>query len=166
MISQKGKKQFFELIRCSTFMLLIFLNCKIVFGQSNSIVKNDSACGTFGYACGIDGTPPASMIKTLMLVNHNDKAKLVSWSQSDNAQNRIYGLVGLYFLKRNGITFSKEEDVVIQNNRNSEILVNYCQGCAFGRTGMLKNLLTNKKLKSYYNWYSMSRYKSLQIDSF
>jgi hypothetical protein len=143
------------------FLVTIFFS-QTVIGQGTKVNKSDSVCGTFGYACGIGGMPQPSMIATLRMVNAIDRSQILNLSQSDNPQNKAYGLVGLYFLKKNGIELSKDEEKIIDTIRKSETQIDYCQGCAFGRKGSMKFLFTKKKLNSYYAWYISSRYKDLK----
>jgi hypothetical protein len=120
-----------------------------------------SECGKFGVGCGVRGSPQPSIVKTCELVNKNDKEKLKQWCTSLSPQDRIHGVIGLYFLKSNGIALTSDEESLIKLNQNSDTLVEFCQGCTEGPFDTMKSLINSKALKYYYNWYKAYGYSRL-----
>ncbi|MGC4102146.1 hypothetical protein [Ferruginibacter sp.] len=104
------------------------------------------------------------MLQTIYLVNNNRKEQLLKWLLSNNRQNNIYGFVGLYFLHRNGSKLSKQEMKSMNTVKKSNYRINSCIGCSFGNRKMSK-LLSNKRLKSYYSWYTRSDKNTFFIET-
>lgn len=142
----------------SLFFILTLVTQLHMNGQRSD--STTLTCGMFGTSCGITGSPETSIKKTVSYVNTNDKGKLLKWLNSDSAQDNIHGFVGLYFMKRNGIKLTKEEEAKMKELRQSESIINYCRGCAFGLRAKLKDLLTYKNLNHYYQWYLLSGMKN------
>lgn len=120
-----------------------------------------SECGKFGIGCGVRGIPQPSIVKTCEMVNRNRKEELKLWCVSLSPQDRIHGVIGLYFLKLNGVTLTSDEEALIKLNQNSEVLVEFCQGCTEGPFDTMKSLINPKALKYYYNWYKTYGYSRL-----
>lgn len=108
----------------------------------------------FGYACGIGGSPQPYLLKTIRLVNNYDSITLRKYAASNNSQEKIHGLVGLYFLKENGVKLSDEDKTSIKMAQKSDEIIILCEGCFFGRQQKLKELITQKMLRRYYDWYT------------
>lgn len=142
----------------SLFLILLLLTQLHMTGQPTDSTK--LTCGIFGTSCGITGSPEPSIKMTVSYVNTNDKGELLKWLNSDSAQDNIHGVVGLYFMKRNSIKLTKEEEAKMKELRQSESIIIYCRGCAFGLRAKLKDLLTTKKLKNYYQWYLLTGMKN------
>src|SRR5579871_3980058 len=130
-------------------------------GLSQNLIQTipDTAFSTFGIGCGLRAKVPVSMLKTIRLVNSSNKTQLESWLELENPQSKIYGYIGLYFLEQNGLILSKDIKYKMKTVRKSSAIVDYCSGCAMGRKESIKNLLSSKKLKRYYDWYVRSNYK-------
>lgn len=124
----------------------------MIFGQNDS--SSDSTGGIFGLACSIDGAPEKTMLKTILLVNHSNKTQLLNWISSDNPQDKIHGYIGLYFMTRNGFRLSDAEKEQMKKVENLESYVEYCEGCDSGMKEKINLLLTKKRLKGYYSWYT------------
>ena len=133
--------------------LFLFFAIILVSGRSQIAFSPDSACGRFGIACGIAGSPEKSTITMISLVNNNDKTQLLNWLVSNNPQNKIHGLVGLYFIEKNGQKLSQEEKDKMKEAQNSHDIVDCCMGCAFGLKKDIVDLTTRRMLHMYYHWY-------------
>src|SRR6516225_5693592 len=112
--------------------VMLFSALAIESAHTQSISKTDSVCGIFGIACGYSATPEESTMKMIRLVNQNDKAQLLNWMNSNNPQNKIHGFVGLYFMKRNGYSLSKDEKGQVDAAKRSNPVIDYCSGCISG----------------------------------
>ena len=131
-------------------------------GQTQPVIKSDSLTHMFGYACGIGGSPMPFMLTTIKLVNSYDSIEIRKLAYSDNPQERIHGILALYFLKRNGSILTKSDKEIFEVSKKSDVSVNVCEGCAFGRKRTFRYLLSNKNLKAYYDWYDKSGWKNFR----
>jgi hypothetical protein len=130
--------------------MTFFIN-NLILGQTDS--SSDSTCGVFGIACSIDGAPEKSMLKTILLANHSNKTQLLKWISSDDPQDQIHGYIGLYLMMRNSFHLSNAEKKQMKKVENSEIYVEYCSGCDYGKKEKINVLLAKKRLKGFYSWY-------------
>lgn len=111
---------------------------------------------TYGTFCGIAGTPPDKCQKMLDLVNANNYNQLVSWLKSINPEIATYGCIGLEFLKKKGNNIEKTEIQRMTELSESEIQLNTCQGCIFGATEQIKDILKNKNINQIYRAFQQS----------
>ena len=111
---------------------------------------------TYGTFCGIAGTPPDKCQSMLDLVNANDYDQLVSWLKSINPEIATYGYIGLEFLKKKGIKIENTEFQRMTELSESEIQLNTCQGCIFGVTEQIKDVLKNKNINQIYRSFQQS----------
>ena len=51
---------------------------------------------------------------------------------------------------------------IFEVSKKSDVSVNVCEGCAFGRKRTFRYLLSNKNLKAYYDWYDKSGWKNFR----
>ena len=92
----------------------------------------------------------------LDLVNANDYDQLVSWLKSINPEIATYGYIGLEFLKKKGIKIENTEFQRMTELSESEIQLNTCQGCIFGVTEQIKDVLKNKNINQIYRSFQQS----------
>jgi len=124
--------------------------------------SKDSITQLFGYACGITGSPQPFTVKTIRYVNNVDSVKIRNLATSDNPQEKIHGLLGLYLLGQNGFILSTIDKELIKAAKVDSIEVEVCEGCYFGLRRSFKYLLDKKNLKSFYNWYKLAGWKNLK----
>ena len=111
---------------------------------------------TYGTFCGIAGTPPDKCQSMLDLVNANNYDQLASWLKSINPEIATYGYIGLEFLKKKGIKVENKEFQRMTKLSESEIQLNTCQGCIFGVTEKIKDVLKNKNINQIYRSFQKS----------
>ena len=106
----------------------------------------------FSYSCGIAGQTPELMLDCLTIIKNKDKGDLISLATSLAPTDRAYGVFGLYILSRTGNKLTESENKLIKLNQKSKAEASNCSGCLLG-TQPLNDLLDNKSLKRYYDWY-------------
>jgi hypothetical protein len=111
---------------------------------------------TYGIFCGIVGTPPDKCQSMLDLVNANNYDQLASWLKSINPEIATYGYIGLEFLKKKGIKVENKEFQRMTKLSESEIQLNTCQGCFFGVTEKIKDVLKSKNINQIYRSFQQS----------
>lgn len=104
----------------------------------------------YGMFCGIAGIPPGKCKAMLQLVKEKKYESLVVWLNSYSPEIATYGYIGLDFLSRNGKDIAPKELKRMKELRNSEIQLNTCQGCIYGVTEKIKDVLTKKNLDEEY----------------
>lgn len=126
-------------------------NPPLVERLENQAFKNtDFEIYTFGTFCGFAGTPPFTCIDMLELVKSKNHKKLTEWLYSINPELSVYGYIGLNFLKRRGIKIQKNELDRMNQLEQSEIQLNTCQGCLYGVTERIKDVLEKENLDGMY----------------
>ncbi|KOY87685.1 hypothetical protein AD998_17500 [bacterium 336/3] len=105
---------------------------------------------TYGTLCGIGGTPPEKCQMMLTLVEENKYNELATWLHSINPEIATYGYIGLDFLKRKGKEISLPELKRMTELSKSQIQLNTCQGCYFGVTEKISDILKEKNLNTIY----------------
>lgn len=111
---------------------------------------------TYGTFCGISGAPPDKCQMMLTLVRENKYNELAKWLYSLNPEIATYGYIGLDFLKRNGKDILLPELKRMNELSKSQIQLNTCQGCYFGITEKISDVLKEKNLKSIYKSFQQS----------
>jgi len=111
---------------------------------------------TYGTFCGIAGTPPDKCQSMLDLVNSKNYDQLASWLKSINPEIATYGYIGLEFLKKKGIKIDNTEFQRMTELSESEIQLNTCQGCIFGVTEQIKDVLKNKNINQIFRSFQQS----------
>jgi hypothetical protein len=124
--------------------------------ENPELEKTDFDVYTYGTFCGISGTPPDKCQEMLELVNDNNYNQLASWLKSINPEIATYGYIGLEFLKKKNIEIEKAEGERMTELSKSDIQLNTCQGCIFGVTEKVKDVLTNKNLNQIYRSFEQS----------
>lgn len=124
--------------------------------ENSDFEKADFDVYTYGTFCGIAGTPPDKCQKMLDLVNANNYDQLASWLKSINPEIATYGYIGLEFLKKKGNNIKKTELQRMTELSESEIQLNTCQGCIFGVTEQMKDVLKNKNINQIYRTFQQS----------
>jgi hypothetical protein len=141
------------------FFLIIVFSFLWVSAYTQTSPDADSTGGIFGIACSIVGAPQKGMMRTCRLANNANRSELHKLIQSDNVQNKIHGYIGLYFMQRNGYELTEDEKKMMAYVKLIEAEVEYCEGCIFGLREKLNKLITPKRLKNYYSWYSNFGYR-------
>lgn len=118
--------------------------------------KVDFDVYTYGTFCGIAGTPPDKCQSMLDLVNANNYEQLASWLKSINPEIATYGYIGLEFLKKKGKKIEQLELQRMTELSESEIQLNTCQGCIYGVTEQIKDVLNNKNINQIYHSFQQS----------
>lgn len=110
----------------------------------------------YGVFCGFIGSPPPQCEVMIELVNNNDYYDLSRWLNSMNPEIATYGYIGLDFLRRKGKDIKPIELSKMLELSTSNIQLNTCQGCLFGVTETIKEVLTEKNLKGSYSAFKQS----------
>ena len=124
--------------------------------EKSEFGKKELDVFTYGTFCGIGGTPPDKCQEMLGLVRENNYQKLSDWLQSINPEIATYGFIGLDFLNRKGMEILPTELGKMEQLRESEIQLNTCQGCYFGVTEKICDVLTKKNLKRTFQAFEQS----------
>ncbi len=111
---------------------------------------------TFGTFCGIAGTPPIKCQEMLDLINRNDSSELAKWLQSLNPEIATYGYIGLQYLVQYEIDIPEFWFTRMRILNKSETQLNTCQGCIFGVTERISDVLKEKNLKQIYRSFKES----------
>lgn len=110
----------------------------------------------YGTFCGVGGTPPDKCQEMLSLVGENNYEQLSNWLKSDNPEIATYGYIGIDFLNQKRMDILPTEAEKMEQLRKSEIQLNTCQGCYFGVTEKISDVLTKKNLKQIYRSFEQS----------
>jgi hypothetical protein len=124
--------------------------------ENSELEKINFDIYTYGTFCGIAGTPPDKCQSMLDLVNANNYEQLTSWLKSLNPEIATYGYIGIEFLKKKGIKIENTEFRKMTELSESEIQLNTCQGCIFGVTEQIKDVLKNKNINQIYRSFQKS----------
>lgn len=111
---------------------------------------------TYGTFCGVGGTPPDKCQEMLSLVRENNYQQLANWLRSINPEIATYGYIGIDFLNQKGMDILPTETEKMEQLRKSEIQLNTCQGCYFGVTEKISDVLTKKNLKQIYRSFEQN----------
>ncbi|GEM_PF-1533246 len=111
---------------------------------------------TYGTFCGIMGAPPDKCQMMLTLVREKNYNELAKWLYSINPEISTYGYIGLDFLKRKGKDISLTELKRMNELSKSQIQLNTCQGCYFGVTEKINDVLNEKNLKTIYKSFQQT----------
>lgn len=111
-------------------------------------------CGIYGSGCGYMPLTPESMDSTIRTVIKEDRHKLIRLATSISANDRAYGVTGLYLLKRKGAILSEYETFLITANQMSESDVVNCTGCRYGYE-KLNELIKDTNLENVYKSFEI-----------
>jgi hypothetical protein len=90
---------------------------------------NDS--NVYGSACSIVGQKPEMREVNDVLVENKDVQLLTRWLRSTNAEKQVYGVDGLYQLKKKGYKLTAEQLRLIDIIKNKKGNLNICRGCIY-----------------------------------
>ncbi|MCL7752361.1 hypothetical protein [Polaribacter sp. Z022] len=110
----------------------------------------------YGTFCGFAGMPPTESQTMIDLVNKGKYYKLARRLNSMNPEIATYGYIGLYFLRKKRIEVKPPELSKMAELKNSNIQLITCQGCIFGVTETIKDVLSEDNLKVIYSAYRES----------
>ena len=131
-------------------------NDSILLERNDNLFDADFDVYTYGTFCGIVGTPPDKCKEMLNLVKENNYKKLAEWLKSINPELATYGYIGLNFLERKGIKLQPMELKRMKELGKLNIQLNTCQGCFFGVTEKMSNVLSKNNLTQIYNQFKQS----------
>jgi len=124
--------------------------------ENPELEKTDLDVYTYGAFCGIAGTPPEKCQEMLELVRKKNYKELANWLKSINPEIATYGYIGLDFLTNNGNEIAQTELERMNKLNKSEIQLNTCQGCIYGVTEKMKDIVTEKNIKQIYRSFEQS----------
>ena len=124
--------------------------------ENPKLEKTDFSVYTYGTFCGITGTPPDKCQQMLDLVNKKDFNELAKWLQSLNPEVATYGYVGLKYLVQYEIDIPESWFTRMRELNKSEIQLNTCDGCIYGVTEKISDVLKEKNLKQIYRSFKES----------
>lgn len=110
----------------------------------------------YGTFCGLVGTPPSESQTMIDLVNEREYYKLARRLNSMNPEIATYGYIGLDFLRKKGMEIKPPELSKMKELSQSNIQLNTCQGCVFGVTETIEDVLSADNLKVIYSAYRES----------
>ncbi|XLS28039.1 hypothetical protein ACJD0Z_12610 [Flavobacteriaceae bacterium M23B6Z8] len=118
--------------------------------ENSNFEKTDFDIYTYGTFCGIAGSPPDKCQQMLNLVNEKDFKELAKWMQSLNPEIATYGYIGLQYLFQNEIDIPESWFTRMSKLNKSEVQLNTCEGCIYGVTVKIKDVLKEDNLKQIY----------------
>jgi hypothetical protein len=124
--------------------------------ENPELGKTDFNVYTYGTFCGIAGTPPDKCQRMLDLINKKDFNELAKWLQSLNPEVATYGYVGLKYLVQYEIDIPETWFTRMSELNKSEIQLNTCEGCIYGVTERISDVLKEKNLKQIYKSFKES----------
>ena len=124
--------------------------------ENPELEKTDFSLYTYGTFCGIAGAPPNKCKKMLDLINKKDFNELAKWLQSLNPEVATYGYVGLKYLVQYEIDIPDNWFTRMSELKKSEIQLNTCDGCIYGLTERISDVLKEKNLKQIYRLFKES----------
>lgn len=124
--------------------------------ENSNFEKTDFDVYIYGTFCGIAGTPPDKCQEMLNLVNEKDFNELAKWMQSLNPEIATYGYIGLQYLVRNEIDIPESWFTRMSKLNKSEVQLNTCEGCIYGVTEKIKDVLKEDNLKQIYRSFKAS----------
>ncbi len=110
----------------------------------------------YGTFCGFVGTPPTESQTMIDLVNQRKYYRLARRLNSMNPEIATYGYIGLDFLRKKGMEIKPPELSKMEEFSKSSIQLNTCQGCIYGVTETIKEVLKEENLKVIYKAYKES----------
>ncbi|WP_147298988.1 hypothetical protein [Winogradskyella sediminis] len=124
--------------------------------ENSNFGRTDFDVYTYGTFCGIAGTPPDKCQEMLNLVNKKDFNELAKWMQSLNPEIATYGYIGLQYLVQNEIDIPESWFTGMRKLNKSEVQLNTCEGCIYGVTEKIKDVLKEDNLKQIYRSFKAS----------
>ena len=121
--------------------------------ENPQLEKLDLNVYTYGTFCSIAGTPPDKCQEMRGFVREKKYNELKVWLKSINPEVATYGYIGLEFLNQSGIEIAQTELEQMNKLRKSDIQLNTCQGCIFGVSEKISNVLTKDNLKQIYHLF-------------
>jgi hypothetical protein len=126
------KKDFFENYNDS-------INQKELFNDSN----------VYGFACSIVGLKPKMREENDLIVKNKNIQQLTMWLKSTNTEKQVYGIDGLFQLKKKGYKLTEEQIRLIKIIKNKKGSLNICNGCIYSSdniSNIVKNILGRHKI--------------------
>lgn len=124
--------------------------------DTKSAIDFPSDTYVYGTFCGLVGTPPTESQTMIDLVNERKYYELARRLNSMNPEIATYGYIGLDFLRKKGMEIKPPELSKMAELSKSNIQLNTCQGCVFGVTETVKDVLSVDNLKVIYSAYRES----------
>ncbi|GAB2819329.1 hypothetical protein [Ferruginibacter profundus] len=97
------------------------INQKELFNNSN----------VYGSACSIAGQKPEMREENDVIVENKNVQLLTKWLKSTNTERQVYGIDGLYQLKKKGYQLTAEQARLITIIKNKKGNLNICRGCIY-----------------------------------
>lgn len=85
----------------------------------------------YGSACSIVGQKPEMRVENDAIVVNKNIKMLTKWLKSTNAERQVYGIDGLYQLKKKGYKLTAEQLRLINIIKNKKGNLNICRGCIY-----------------------------------
>jgi hypothetical protein len=82
-----------------------------------------------GLGCGESVTAPEQLSQILTIAHKKDNKAFDSWLKSANVEKQIYALIGLYFMRKEGLKITEEQQKIIEQIKNKRGKINLCRGC-------------------------------------
>jgi len=126
------KKDFFNTYNDS-------LNQQELFNNSN----------VYGSACSFVGEKPELRQENDVIVKAKNVSLLTKWLTSTNTERQVYGIDGLYQLKKEGYKLTAEQLRLIQIIKNKKGSLNICRGCIYSSEeieNIVKNILAGHSI--------------------
>lgn len=124
--------------------------------ENPKLENTDLDVYTYGTFCGIAGTPPDKCQEMLELVRKENYKELSKWLKSINPEVATYGYIGLEFLNQRGIVIALTDKKRMDELSIANIQLNTCQGCIFGVTEKISEVLKKQNLKQMYRSFEQS----------
>lgn len=101
------------------------------YGDSISQQELFNNSNVYGSACSIIGQKPEMREQNDAIVANKDIQLLTKWLKSANTERQVYGIDGLYQLKKKGYKLTEEQLRLINIIKNKKGSLNTCHGCIY-----------------------------------
>jgi hypothetical protein len=114
----------------------------------------------FGTGCGWDGPLPQKGIEMFEMVKKGDETTLISWTKSMNPAIQCYGVMGLYFMEKNGVSpkLKKKDIKIIEMVKAKKTVIDYCSNIELNSTTSMNAVLNDFYLDTIWDLYKDSKY--------
>ena len=109
---------------------------------NNSINQQElfNNSNVYGSACSIVGQKPKMREENDVIVENKNIQLLTKWLKSTNTERQVYGIDGLYQLKKKGYKLTAEQLRLINIIKNKKGSLNICRGCIYS-TDKISNIV-------------------------
>lgn len=134
-----------------------FYGISIDLSDENMSPLNDYA---FGTGCGWGESVPTKGREMFEMVKNEDVEGLVRWTRSMNPSIQAYGVMGLYFIEKNGgrVKLTRKDKKIIEYIKSKPTVIDYCSNIELNSTTPMNRVLSDFYLDNIWKLYKDSKY--------